>query len=403
MTLPLFTALGPKNHGVTSIFHARHRSGRKAKIQINMLKTKKAQAWIADFAIAIIIFAVVLVSYYTYTTNVSKHDAAILNDLVSDAKSVSSSLLLSGYPNDWDNATVQIIGITDNNNKISQNKLANLKDISFNNAKSLLGTIYDFFLFFEDSNGTLVNIGNRCGYGSPEVKANTTYRKTAYYSSDDDYMSDEIAEIENEFGVTIDKNWQNENDFTSNLGNYYVAIMENPKLGSQGATRVQDYVYNGGIVFISKRALNGNSGSILGVTYTKRTSCSIDQSNNYWTKIISKDLFLDLDVGKSFEAQGSQECSYISGPVNKLAEYNGSTTAIAAWDYGNGVAYYLSDFNMQGYDIQDKAKEAIKARIMKCGKSDSVNVTASYGSLIRTDRILAYNSKPVKMVLYLWQ
>lgn len=360
---------------------------------------KRAQAWFADFAIALVIFSIVLISYYTYTTNVSKQDSAVLNDLISDARLISSSILLSGYPDNWDKNTVQIIGITGNNQRIDEDKLVNLKEISFQNAKKLFGTSYDFFLFFEDSNNTLINLGGRCGYGSPDARTDIMLRKTAYYKGEDN-LEDEIIEIENELEVTIDKDWQNQDDFLINIKNYDVAVIENPNFNS--VTGLETYVSNGGIGFIGKRALS-NNGNILGVNFAKRPSCSMGGGNNYLTTVLSKDMFLSLDLGTAFE---QNECNYITGDtanVNELAEFDDSTTSIGTWPYGSGIAYYFSDFDTIGYDLQDKVKEAIKGRMIKCGKANSVNVTVSYKNLIKTERLLVYNSKPVKMVLYIWQ
>src|SRR3989338_6757363 len=91
---------------------------------------KNAQMWFMDFVIGIIIFSLVLVTYYTYTTNISKQDVVVLNDLISDSKSVSSSLMLAGFPENWDNDTVQRIGVTGNNQKTNETKLRHLSDIS---------------------------------------------------------------------------------------------------------------------------------------------------------------------------------------------------------------------------------------------------------------------------------
>ena len=51
----------------------------------------KAQMWFMDFVIGIIIFSLVLITYYTYTTNISKQDTSTADDLVLDAKTVVPS------------------------------------------------------------------------------------------------------------------------------------------------------------------------------------------------------------------------------------------------------------------------------------------------------------------------
>ncbi len=356
--------------------------------------------WFTDFVIAIVIFLLLLISYYTYTTNISRQDSSVRDDLISDARSVSSSLLLAGFPDDWDNNTVEQIGLTDNQ-RLSESKLANLKDMPLSNARKLLGTIYDFFIFFENLDGNLTSLGVRCGYGSSDVTVNKTFKKATYYKIADDKLEDEIGEIENELGVTIDQNWLNINDFLGNINDYEVVVIEDPTFNSPQIATVEGFVSNGGTIFLGKRLTVGGSGNILDVAYTRRVSCNFG-TGRHWTRLTSKDLFLPLDTGTSYETGTTQECNYISGNINKFAVFNDSTTAIARWDYGNGIAYYVSDYDTTLYELQDKVKEAIKGRMTNCGPSNTVNVTADYNNLIRVDRQTILNSKPVKMVIYLW-
>ena len=78
--------------------------------------------WFTDFVIGTLIFTLMLIWYYTYTTNISKQDSLTANDLISDAESMSSSVLLSGFPDNWDASTVQGIGVTNNNQRINKTK-----------------------------------------------------------------------------------------------------------------------------------------------------------------------------------------------------------------------------------------------------------------------------------------
>ena len=63
---------------------------------------KKAQAWYADFAIGLLLFFFTLVIYIGYNDNFQKQSMGELKDMITDARAVSSSLILSGYHNDWD-------------------------------------------------------------------------------------------------------------------------------------------------------------------------------------------------------------------------------------------------------------------------------------------------------------
>ncbi len=137
-----------------------------------LLISTKAQAWYTDFTMAMLIFTVALIIYFVYTTNLSKEEASLLNDLTSEAKFVSSSLVSEGYPSNWSSNTVKRIGLTDSNQKIDVGKVLNLANLTYNHSKKLLGTVYDYTLFFEGSNGTVLNISGFCCKGHEKTCIN---------------------------------------------------------------------------------------------------------------------------------------------------------------------------------------------------------------------------------------
>src|SRR3989338_5950944 len=159
-----------------------------------MTKRNKAQVWFMDFAVALVIFSVVLVSYYTYTTNISKQDAIVLNELISDSKLVSSSLMSAGFPGSWDNYTVQRIGLTGNDQKADDERVFQFGEIPYNRTKSLLGTPYDYLLFFLNQSNGQVNINGVCRAGMP-LSGPVYDAKVAYhYGSSDDFLKDFLVD-----------------------------------------------------------------------------------------------------------------------------------------------------------------------------------------------------------------
>ncbi|MEK6949081.1 MAG: hypothetical protein AABX34_02590, partial [Nanoarchaeota archaeon] len=271
---------------------------------------KNAQMWFMDFVIGIIIFSLVLITYYTYTTNISKQDAVVLNDIISDSKSVSSSLMLAGFPENWDNETVQRIGLTGNNQNTNGTKLRYLSGISYKEAKKLLGTIYDFFLFLEDGNGNLINIGKECGYGSGNASANKTFKKAAYFNQAENDMEDEMNQLEQKLGINIYRDWSSASNMLSNISAYDIVLMENPRFSSSQAAQLENYVLSKGFVFISQGMLTANSGPILGVQYDKGTpNCKKNAT------VVFDDLFLTLKKGDKI---APEDCPYISGSVTEI-------------------------------------------------------------------------------------
>lgn len=125
-----------------------------------------------DFAIALLLFIFTLVVYFSYTGNLQKQEKGDLDSMLADAKAISSSLVLSGYPVDWDNETVIKIGIADDQ-KASITKIKYFKQLNYSKTKANFGTSYDYFVFFVNNNGEVLNVSGVCGIGSPLV--NTSY------------------------------------------------------------------------------------------------------------------------------------------------------------------------------------------------------------------------------------
>jgi hypothetical protein len=77
--------------------------------------------------------------------------------------------------------------------------------------------------------------------------------------------------------------------------------------------------------------------------------------------------------------------------------------AISSWNYGNGTVYFFSDFsasfqgNLSGAAIRAAASSAQ-------GFCRQVNMTSiEYSHLVKSERYLSYESKLIKMKLYLWE
>jgi len=357
---------------------------------------KNAQMWFMDFVIGIIIFSLVLITYYTYTTNISKQDAVVLNDIISDSKSISSSLMLAGFPENWDNETVQRIGLTGNNQNVNETKLRYLSDISYKEAKKLLGTVYDFFMFLEDGNDNLINIGSECGYGSGNASANRTFKNAAYFNQAENDMEDEMDALEQKLGITIYRDWSSASNMLNNISAYDIVLMENPRFSSSQAAQLNNYVSSKGFIFISQGMLTANSGQILGVSYDKGQPNCNDNAT-----VIYDDLFLTLKKGDKI---APEDCPYIAGEVTEIAEFPDGKTSIAKWDYGNGSIYYFSDFDVDFVgNLQGSIKDAFEASILVCGKASGISFKGTYSNLVKTERPLLFESKPAKMVLYMWQ
>lgn len=132
-------------------------------------KIKKSQIWYIDFMVGILIFVIVITMYFKFAYNISEDPSKILNDMIMDAKAVSSSLLTRGSPLVWNKTNVTVVGITDGNQRIMQNKLNNLTNMTYLEMKDKIRTSYEFYLFFEYFNNTRILINGNQGVGNVPV------------------------------------------------------------------------------------------------------------------------------------------------------------------------------------------------------------------------------------------
>jgi hypothetical protein len=126
---------------------------------------KNGQVWYTDFMIGILIFVLVIFIYYAYAHNVTEDPSDISTDLVMEAKSISSSLVMQGSPSDWNKTNVEIIGLTNGDQRIVQEKLDAFANMTYSEIKTKLRTPYDYYIYFEDVDGNIVPIGDKDGIG----------------------------------------------------------------------------------------------------------------------------------------------------------------------------------------------------------------------------------------------
>ena len=122
---------------------------------------RKAQVWSIDAVVAIIIFLGALMLFYKYSINSSELQTQDIDNLLLDAKVISSYLISEGYPINWGSSDVVLIGLTDGKSRIDNEKILTFSDISILNyqlSQNLLSTINDYNVYFEDKNGDLFSI-----------------------------------------------------------------------------------------------------------------------------------------------------------------------------------------------------------------------------------------------------
>jgi hypothetical protein len=385
-----------------------------------MGKNNKAQTWFTDFVIGTLIFTFMLIAYYTYTSDISKQNSLTANDLISDAESVSSLILSTGFPDNWDDTTVQSIGITNNNQRINRTKFNEFRKIGYGKSKNLFGTSYDYFLFFINGSGDVQNVEGSCGTGSPEVGIDYDIAAAYYYRGpgEEEYLK---SFMEEEFDADVyrENGAEGINDLDAlidNFNNYGIVVMESPELPTSVFNDFSDaaesYVNNGGLLMLGGELVSAQGKTLAGATFYKTSGQS--ESDRLAT-VVREDIFLafwereNIVFSQAYYVENSDAEDFTD-----IARFNESDIefedildnkiALARWKYGSGKVLFFSDFNAEYFS--GNFQESLKASAAKwigaaCSPVDISNINIE--NLVRIDRLLIYDSRPVKMVLYLWQ
>ena len=375
------------------------------------LMNSKSQAWFMDFAIALLLFTFTMVVYFSYTSNIQNQQGSNVDLLLKDATSISNSLVLAGYPDNWNNATVIRIGIA-NGQKVNSTKLKAFKQMNYSITKKRRGTYYDFFAYFVNEKGEVLNINTVCGVGYPLI--NTTYNiKSAYYYSDagDAFM---LSFMRDTFksDIYFGDNPSDNNDIDSlksNISKYQFLMMEHPLLPTSVYNDVKDEINNfsstGGLFMISGELTTAQGKELVGADFFKKAGQSQSDRNS---TVNNTDEFLTLSVGENIvfaQAYYVENKSEAIG-FKQIATFNkDGKNALSKWKYGNGTVYFFSDFDVSLFngDFLGKVQEAVQGFIQ--GTCNPINISAAISprDLVKTERYLAYQSKPVKMIVYAWQ
>jgi len=123
----------------------------------------RAQVWCTDLAVATLVFAMMMISFFRVSTNLQSGSQAI-NAVGRDAWLISTQLLSSGQPENWDETNVIRPGFADNN-IINQSLIARLANISYEDTRHLLGVDSNFLVFFLNRSGDAVPFAGLCSYG----------------------------------------------------------------------------------------------------------------------------------------------------------------------------------------------------------------------------------------------
>ena len=371
----------------------------------------KSQAFLADFAISVLIFVIFFIFYFNYTKGVAEEKSGSVDDLVADAKTISSSLTSAGYPTNWNADNAVRIGLTDDGTAINNNKFDEFVKIKYNTSRKQLSTTNDYFLFFVNESEDVQNVEGICGFGNLQVKASFKLRSAYYYKDETklkQFMIDKFkADIFcNDNGVCPDADIDNLFDnITKNK--YDFVVIESPELPNSYIgdykTKLEPWVQNGGIFMLSAKPVASQNKVLLGVEFNKKTGNSV---SDRVSTVIRDDPFIAFHVGDKITFS---QAYYIIDKSNApnffdIALFDAdSNIALARWNYGSGKALFFSDFDSQllNGNFQQQLEETTKKWVHpECLPIDLTDLRKD--RMIRSDRMVIYNNYVMKMVLLVW-
>ncbi|MCH8216365.1 MAG: hypothetical protein IH892_06290 [Planctomycetes bacterium] len=401
-----------------------------------MNENAKAQVWFTDFVIGMIVFSLVLISYYTYTTNISKQDSSANDNLISDAKIVSSSLISKGFPNNWDVNTVTRIGFTDSYNRLDTTKFNEFILINYNKSKKLFGTTYDYILFFVNESEDVQNVEGFCATGHGLVNVPFDISAAYYYQNKDEeqflksFMEDTFsATIYCDGGPKCD--FLPFSQFITDINNYDFIVVEHPAWATSSFNSFEDAVHdpdnpvdtwlgNGGILFVGGQLPSANQHIALSVEFFKRAGQS--ESDRLAT-VVNEDEFIAFDYADNIifrQAYWIEDVS-VGADLKDIARFNCSFSprtcydeiediaingpmSLTRWPIDDGKIFYF--ILMQIILLAGYLQEIIDGSAQKFANAVCFPINISNikrDNLVRTDRLVIYKSDQIKMVLYMWQ
>ncbi|PIN70516.1 hypothetical protein COV93_01205 [Candidatus Woesearchaeota archaeon CG11_big_fil_rev_8_21_14_0_20_43_8] len=137
-------------------------------------KNRDGQVWFLDFMVSILMFTILVATYYGYLESQTDNNEEIIESLLLDVRTATDALVSSGYPQNWTNDEVLRIGITDGDHRINQTKLDHFTAMDYNLTRKLFGTYSNYYFYIQYKNGSkkwLNNSGQYYGLNSSQPSA----------------------------------------------------------------------------------------------------------------------------------------------------------------------------------------------------------------------------------------
>lgn len=125
----------------------------------------RGQIWSLDFASSIVIFVImVAIVFFAWGYAVQNStDQVDINVIENEVLTISDSLIrVAGIPADWNESTVRVIGLAEDENVLNATKVVQFVSMDYGSVKTLLAIRqYEFYFEVSYLNDTVMEIGGK--------------------------------------------------------------------------------------------------------------------------------------------------------------------------------------------------------------------------------------------------
>jgi hypothetical protein len=387
-----------------------------------MNKAKKSQAFHMDFVLGSLILIVVVIIFFSFVSRIANPDKNVREDLIDTSKVIMDSMTSDGIPDHWNSVTVRRLGFVDEGNTINNTKYSKFNEIDYNTSKKLLGTRYDYFMFFLNDSNDVQNVEGFCATGSGFVNVSLDITAAYYYQGPGgeeflkQFMIDEFQATvyyakSNGAGLTEDQD-----AFFGDISTYDFVVVEHPAWSNSDFNdfvgAADPWLSAGGTLFVGGELGTSQNSDGFDVTFKKISGTSI---SDRMSTVVQEDPFIAFNLKENivFRQAFYVVDDGIGASLKDIARFNESDIefvdildnkiALARWPWGEGKIFFFSDFDATYFsgDFQDivknSARKWINAICLPLNLSE-----IQRNSLVKTERFMVYKGDMIKMVLLVW-
>ncbi len=396
---------------------------------------RRGQLLTTDFILSLAIFLAILLASMNIWANVDTQikDAEARRDMQAITTDVSENLVRNpGYPKDWTNETVRVIGLAKDEHVIEIGKILQLKHTDYDKVRDLLRLgNYNYRIWITDAAGYDLTSGIVRGPVAVIVhkKSGMEYAKMLDKSvvTWDLYYDDSAIGVEKidapaangfsaryKYPTTLPLTTKDSlNTLMSNQSSYRTVIIEDIGLQNDSVADISqlvDFVNRGGVLIYTdtdvpqpKKPLIENWSRM---SFEANSNPVISYVNNS-APLLANSSLKDNITFSSHQRDVFRDKFNTDIPLNFISNSTSTRCQICWWDYGFGRIYYIE--NNQGwiYNASDAQTYSLTPFLNIVGENMTMGISPNNGTDLVSIRRMAilsgFEREVVNVNLVVWR